>query len=100
MQAWMGIVRNRFGMYEARKKVPMRPQCAVAKLRAEGKDRQVWLKKSLGSKDLRTAKIRSKPVLMEFDQLLARAEASLQQQPLALVERTKWGNGLGDSRPH
>ena len=61
MQAWMGTVRNRFGVYAARKKVPKHLQRAVAKLLGNEKDRQVWLKKSLGAKDLRTAKIRSNP---------------------------------------
>jgi integrase len=82
MAFWMGIVRNRFGVYEARKKVPKRLERPVAKLLDVGKERRAWLKKSLGTKDKHTASIRAKPVLMQFDQTLARAEALLRQRPL------------------
>jgi hypothetical protein len=37
---------------------------------------------SLGTKDKREANLRAKPVLMEFDRILARAEALLSQTPL------------------
>jgi hypothetical protein len=46
------------------------------------KQRQSWLKKSLGTKDLREANIRAKPVLMEFDRTLARAEALIAERPV------------------
>jgi hypothetical protein len=41
-----------------------------------------WLKKSLRTKDLREANIKAKPVLMEFDGVLARAESLLHDAPL------------------
>jgi hypothetical protein len=41
-----------------------------------------WLKKSLRTKDLREANIKAKPVLMEFDGILARAESLLRAVPL------------------
>jgi hypothetical protein len=66
-RAFMGIIRNRHGVYEARKKVPKRLEEATATVLGVPKRRQSWLKKSLGTKDLREAKIRAKPVLMEFD---------------------------------
>ena len=78
----MGLTRNRHGVYEARKKVPKRLEAAVAKVLGEGKDRQSWLKRSLGTKDLREANIRVKPVLVTFDQTLARADALLADRPL------------------
>jgi hypothetical protein len=41
-----------------------------------------WLKRSLGTKDERQANVRAKPVMMEFDQIIARAEASLKAAPV------------------
>jgi hypothetical protein len=82
MRAIMGIVKNRHGVYEARKKVPKRLEEAAATVLGVPKQRQSWLKKSLGTKDLREANVRAKPVLMEFDRVLARAEALIAQKPL------------------
>jgi hypothetical protein len=42
---------------------------------AQGKDRQSFLKKSLGTKVLSQANITAKPVLMGFDRILQAAEA-------------------------
>jgi hypothetical protein len=78
----MGIVRNRHGVYEAPKKVPKRLEHPTAQVLGVSKTRQSWLKKSLGTKDLREAKIRAKPVLMEFDRTLAAAEALIAERPL------------------
>jgi hypothetical protein len=66
MRAFMGIIRNRHGVYEARKEVPKRLEGPTATVLGVAKRRQSWLKKSLGTKDLREAKLRAKPVLMEF----------------------------------
>jgi hypothetical protein len=55
---------------------------AVPQVLGNGKARQSWLKKSLGTKDLREANIRAKPVLMSFDRTLAAAEALLVEKPL------------------
>jgi len=82
MRAIMGIVKNRHGTYEARKKVPKRLEGATATVLGVSKQRQSWLKKSLGTKDVREAKIRAKPVLMEFDRTLARAEALIVERPV------------------
>jgi hypothetical protein len=60
MRALMGIVKNRHGSYEARKKVPKRLEEATATVLGVTKQRQSWLKKSLGTKDLREAKHQSK----------------------------------------
>ena len=78
----MGIVRNRHGVYEAPKKVPKRLEHPTAQMLGVSKTRQSWLKKSLGTKDLREAKIRAKPVLMGFDRTLAAAEALVAERPL------------------
>jgi hypothetical protein len=82
MRVFMGIVRNRHGVYEARKKVPKRLEHPTAQVLGVSKTRQSWLKKSLGTKDLREAKIRAKPVLMGFDRTLAAAEALVAERPL------------------
>jgi hypothetical protein len=47
-----------------------------------GKARQVWLKKSLGTKVVAQANVRAKPVQMEFDRILAQAESQLKKHPL------------------
>jgi seryl-tRNA(Sec) selenium transferase len=50
MRALMGLIKDRHGTYYARHKVPERLQEAVARILDNGKARQVWLKKSLGTK--------------------------------------------------
>jgi hypothetical protein len=50
--------------------------------------RQPWLKRSLHTKDEKRAKVLAKPVMMEFDRILAQAEALLVEHPVrtALTE--------------
>ena len=62
--------------------MPKRLEEATATVLGVSKQRQSWLKKSLGTKDLREANIRAKPVLMEFDRTLARAEALIAERPV------------------
>ena len=76
------MIKNEHGVYCARKKVPAQLQEAVAALLGGNKHKQTWLQKSLGTKELREANVRAKPVLMEFDAILARAGETLKQQPL------------------
>ncbi|WP_409363823.1 DUF6538 domain-containing protein [Bradyrhizobium liaoningense] len=74
----MGVIKDRHGTYCARKTVPEKPeglQGAVALELGNGKVVQKHLKKSLGTKDLREANIRAKPVLAEFDRIIAKAKA-------------------------
>jgi hypothetical protein len=71
----MGIIRNKYGAYHVRKKVPKKLEEAVALATGAEKPRIAWLKKTLSTKDLKAAKVRAVPVLMEFDRILARAEA-------------------------
>jgi hypothetical protein len=75
MRALMGLIKDRHGTYYAQKRVPDRLQEAVAQLVKSGRPRQVFLKKSLGTKVVREANTRAKPVLMEFDRTLRDAEA-------------------------
>jgi integrase len=78
----MGLIKDRHGTYYARHKVPERLQAAVARILDNGKARQAWLKKSLGTKVVAQANVRAKPVRMEFDRIIARAEAQLKERPV------------------
>src|SRR5262249_41132538 len=78
----MGLIKDRHGTYYARHKVPERLQAVVAHILDNGKDKQVWLKRSLGTNVIREANIRAKPVQMECDRIIARAEGQLRERPL------------------
>ncbi|HML07368.1 MAG TPA: site-specific integrase [Xanthobacteraceae bacterium] len=82
MRALMGLIKDRHGTYYARHKVPKPLQEAVARLLGNGKAKQVWLKRSLGTKALAEANVRGKPVQIEFDRIIAEARAQLQTSPL------------------
>jgi integrase len=75
MRALMGLIKDRHGTYYAQQRVPERLQVAVARYLGNGKPKQVYQKKSLGTKDLRTANVRAKPVLAGFDRVLREAAA-------------------------
>lgn len=78
----MGVVKTRHGIYAARKKVPKGHEEAAARVLGDtGRSRVSWLQRSLGTKDLRTANTLAKPVLMEFDAILAKAAALLSPLP-------------------
>lgn len=78
----MGLVKTRHGVYAARKKVPKGHEGAVARVLGDTQRSRVsWLQRSLGTKDLRTANILVKPILMEFDAILAKAAALLSPIP-------------------
>jgi hypothetical protein len=93
MRVIMGVWRSKDGVYYVRKKVPAKLEKAVATIRGVSRSRVVWLKKSLRTKDVRQANIKAKPVLVEFDRILARATALLKSAPVttdlseALIER-------------
>ncbi len=46
------------------------------------KSAQTFLQRSLRTKDLHQAKVQAKPVLIEFDRILARAEARVADIPI------------------
>jgi hypothetical protein len=77
-----GVGKNEHGVYYAIKKVPERLQEATAQYLGKDKERLAYLKETLRTKDLREANIRAKPVLMEFDRILAQAEALTIERPL------------------
>jgi integrase len=78
----MGLNKNRHGTYEARKKVPQHLEQAVARVLDNGKPKQVWLKRTLATKDFAEAKRRVKAVQIEFDRILERAQELLAERPL------------------
>jgi integrase len=78
----MGVLKNKFGVYYVRKKVPDGLQQAVAVVLANGRGKTTWLKRSLRTKDERQANIAAKPVLMEFDAVLAKAATLVEQLPV------------------
>jgi integrase len=78
----MGLNKNRHGTFEARKKVPRHLEEAVARVLGNGKPKQVWLKRSLATKDHSEAKRRVKAVQIEFDRILERAQELLAERPL------------------
>ena len=82
MRAMNGVSKNRHGVYYVRKKVPKQLEQATAEVLGNGKSRQVFLKRSLDTKGLREANIRAKPILVEFDMILALAEALTVQRPI------------------
>ena len=82
MRVLMGIVKNEHGSYHVRRKVPDKLQAAVAQIMGSDKPKVSWLKQSLRTKDERQANVRAKPVMMDFDKIIAKAEASLKQRPV------------------
>src|SRR5258706_12833122 len=84
----MGLMKDRHGTYYARVKVPERLQEAVARVLDQGKERQSFLKKSLGTKDLRTANVRAKPVLAGFDRVIRDATVIASQATAAPAPRS------------
>jgi hypothetical protein len=63
------------------KKVPPRLEEAVARVLNNGKERQVFLKRSLGTKNGSEANRRAKAILIEFDRLLERTKELLVERP-------------------
>ncbi len=82
MRISMSIMKNEHGVFHVRKKVPKALEESVARATGAAKSRVAFLKRSLRTKDLKTAKILAKPVLMEFDRILAQAEALSKERPL------------------
>ncbi|MGY4282046.1 integrase [Bradyrhizobium sp. LM2.7] len=82
MRALMGLIKDRHGTYYAQRKVPERLQEAVARVLNSEKPKQVFLKKSLGTKVLKEANIAATHVLADFNRTLASAEALLKERPV------------------
>jgi integrase len=82
MRVGMSLFQNEHSVWCVRKKVPKALEQAVATVLGNGKKRQPWLQRSLRTKDKQEAKRLAPPVLMEFDRILADAEASTAERPL------------------
>ena len=82
MRVIMGVLKSKHGVYYVRKKVPDKLAEAVSSVIGFSRPRVSWLKRSLHTKDLREANIKAKPALIEFDNILARADALLTQVPV------------------
>lgn len=78
----LGLIQNEHGVWCVRRKVPKHLEEAVATVQGAFKARQPWLKRSLRTKDEARAKVLAKPVMMEFDRIIADAEALLVQHPV------------------
>lgn len=78
----MGLIRDRHGTYYAQRRVPEHLQRAVARVLNSGRDRQVFLKKSLGTKSLKEANVSATHVLSDFNRTIAAAEALLKERPV------------------
>src|ERR1700730_1411193 len=75
MRISMNVLKNEHGVFHVGKKVPKKLEEATATVMGSSKHRVAWLKKSLGMRDLKAAKVRATSVLMEFDRIIADAEA-------------------------
>ncbi len=82
MRYGMGLVQNEYGVFHVRRKVPKALEVAIARVTGAPKDRVSWLKKTLGTKDEKQARVLAKPVMMEFDRIIAQAEALLVEHPV------------------
>jgi integrase len=96
MRVGMSLFQNEHSVWCVRKKVPKALEQAVATVLGNGKKRQPWLQRSLRTKDKREAKRLAPPVLMEFDRILADAEASTAERPLRTTLDRREINRIAD----
>jgi uncharacterized protein DUF6538 len=64
MRISMNVIKNEHGVFHVRKKVPKKLEEATATVMGSSKQRVAWLKKSLGTKDRKAAKVRAPSVGM------------------------------------
>jgi hypothetical protein len=82
MRFGMGLIKNEHGVFHVRRKVPKGLEVATARVLGAPKERVSWLKQTLATKDGKRAKVLAKPIMMEFDRILAQAEALLVEHPV------------------
>jgi hypothetical protein len=68
----MGVIKDRHGTYYVQQRVPERLQEAVARVLDADEPRRVFLKKSLGTKNLKEAKAAAPHVLTDFGRISSR----------------------------
>lgn len=81
----MRIIQDRHGTYYVQQRVPERLQEAVARVLDADEPRRVFLKKSLGTKNLKEATAAAPHVLAGFGRIIGQAEALLKEQPVVTV---------------
>jgi len=87
----MGLIKDRHGTYYAQRKVPPRLQEAVARLLNSDRHRQVFLKKSLGTKSLKEANVAATHVLAGFNRTIA-DRGGLAQRAAGYIEPCRCAN--------
>jgi hypothetical protein len=88
------LIKNTAGVWCVQRKVPERLQVAVARVLGGKKAAQVYLKRSLGTKDRREATRRATHALADLDRTLREAEALTKQQP---TRKTALRTNLNDA---
>lgn len=78
----MGLIKDRHGTFYVQKRVPDRLQEAVARVLNSDEARRVFLKKSLGTKNLKEAKAATPLIVADFNRTIAEAEALLKERPV------------------
>lgn len=81
MRSMPYLIKHPSGVFYAQRKVPEHLQATVPLVLKNGKTRQVFLKRSLGTKDKKQANISIKPVLIDFDRIIREAEALERSKP-------------------
>jgi len=81
MYVGMGLIQNEHGVWVVRRKVQKRLQEPVARVLNNGKERQTFLQRSLGTKDKKEATRLAPEVLVSFRKILDEAEALLAERP-------------------
>jgi hypothetical protein len=77
----MPYLIKRKNIYYAQRKVPKGLEAAVAVVLRQGKKRQSYLLRSLGTDSRTEANVRIKPVLIDFDRIIREAEAVENSKP-------------------
>lgn len=78
----MGLIKDRHGTFYVQKRVPDPHQEAVARVLDADEPRRVFLKKSLGTKNLKDAKAAAPLVVADFNRIIGEARALLKEQPI------------------
>jgi hypothetical protein len=81
MRAMPYVIKNSAGVWCVQRKVPEKLQAAVARVLASKKPTQIYLKRSLGTKDRREANRRATHALADLDRTLREAEALTRKEP-------------------
>ena len=82
MRVGMGLIKNDHDVWYVRRKVPKHLEEATARITGASRARQVWLKRSLRTKDEKRARVLAAPVMMEFDRIIAQAKSLLVEHPV------------------